>query len=184
MSKTTLFDSRIKKYAYREAAQLYGELGSSPAGLSPEQVERQREKYGSNCFGSRSSDTMLRRLRRAFINPFNVILFVLGSISLVTDGLLASDFSKNATTALIIFSMILISGGIRLVQELRAKNAAQQLDRLIHQRIRVFQPTNDLFIKIQHFFHNNLLLTDRTCLRFNSSAVSEPLLVMLCQGTP
>ena len=129
MSKTTLFDSRIKKYAYREAAQLYGELGSSPAGLSPEQVERQREKYGSNCFGSRSSDTMLRRLRRAFINPFNVILFVLGSISLVTDGLLASDFSKNATTALIIFSMILISGGIRLVQELRAKNAAQQLDR-------------------------------------------------------
>ena len=66
MSKTTLFDSRIKKYAYREAAQLYGELGSSPAGLSPEQVERQREKYGSNCFGSRSSDTMLRRLRRAF----------------------------------------------------------------------------------------------------------------------
>ena len=137
MSKTTLFDSRIKKYAYREAAQLYGELGSSPAGLSPEQVERQREKYGSNCFGSRSSDTMLRRLRRAFINPFNVILYVLGSISLVTDGLLASDFSKNATTALIIFSMILISGGIRLVQELRAKNAAQQLDRLIHQRIRV-----------------------------------------------
>ena len=65
VSKTTLFDSRIKKYAYREAAQLYGELGSSPAGLSPEQVERQREKYGSNCFGNRSSDTMLRRLRRA-----------------------------------------------------------------------------------------------------------------------
>ena len=58
MSKTTLFDSRIKKYAYREAAQLYGELGSSPAGLSPEQVEKQREKYGSNRFGSRSSDTM------------------------------------------------------------------------------------------------------------------------------
>ena len=66
MSKTTLFDSRIKKYAYREAAQIYGELSSSPAGLSPEQVEKQREKYGSNRFGSRRSDTMLRRLRRAF----------------------------------------------------------------------------------------------------------------------
>ena len=137
MSKTTLFDSRIKKYAYREAAQLYRELGTSPTGLSPEQVERQREEYGSNRFGSRRSDTMLRRLRRAFINPFNVILFVLGCISLVTDGLLASDFSKNATTALIIFSMILISGGIRLVQELRAKNAARQLEQLIHQCIRV-----------------------------------------------
>ena len=35
VSKTTLFDSRIKKYAYREAAQLYGELGSSPARFVP-----------------------------------------------------------------------------------------------------------------------------------------------------
>ncbi len=103
--------------------------------MSPEQVEKQREKYGSNRFGSRRSDTMIRRLRRAFIPPRDPL--VLGCISLVTDGFLASDFSKNATTALIIFSMILISGRICRVQELRAKNAAQQLDRLIHQRIRV-----------------------------------------------
>lgn len=33
--------------------------------------------------------------------------------------------------------MILISGTIRLIQELRAKNAAQQLDRLIHESITV-----------------------------------------------
>ena len=158
MSKTTLFDSRIKKYAYREVTQLYGELGSSPAGLSPEQVEKQREKYGSNRFGSCRSDTMLRRLRRAFINPFNVILFVLGCISLVTDGFLASDFSKNATTALIIFSMILISGGIRLVQELRAKNAARQLDRLIHQRIRVRRGGQSLDIPAEELVVGDVVL--------------------------
>ena len=80
---------------------------------------------------------MFRRVRRAFINPFNVILFILGIISLVTDVFLASDFSKNASTAIIIFSMILISGTIRLIQELRAKNAARQLDRLIHESIPV-----------------------------------------------
>lgn len=33
--------------------------------------------------------------------------------------------------------MILISGAIRLIQELRAKNAAQQLNRLIHESITV-----------------------------------------------
>ena len=137
MSKTTLFDSRIRKYAYREAAQIYKDIGASPDGLSPEQVEAMREKYGANSFAGRKNDTTLRRLRRAFINPFNVILFILGIISLVTDVFLASDFSKNASTAIIIFSMILISGTIRLIQELRAKNAAQQLDRLIHESITV-----------------------------------------------
>ena len=137
MSKTTLFDSRIKKYAYREAAQIYKEIGVSPDGLSREQVEEMREQYGANSFAERKNDTMVCRLRRAFINPFNVILFILEIISLVTDVLIASDFARNASTAIIIFTMILISGAIRLVQELRAKNAAQQLDRLIHESITV-----------------------------------------------
>lgn len=96
-----------------------------------------REKYGTNSFAGRRDDTLLRRLRRAFINPFNVTLFILGIISLVTDVLQATDFSKNTSTAIIIFSMILISGTIRLIQELRAKNAARQLDRLIHESITV-----------------------------------------------
>ena len=50
MSKTTLFDSRIKKYAYREASQIYQDIGASPDGLSHEQVEAMREKYGANRF--------------------------------------------------------------------------------------------------------------------------------------
>ena len=33
VSKTTLLDSRIKKYAYREAAQIYKDIGASPDGL-------------------------------------------------------------------------------------------------------------------------------------------------------
>lgn len=137
MPKPTLIDCCIKKYAYREVSQIYQELGASQEGLSSEQVEIMREKYGINRFPGQKNDTMLRRLRRAFINPFNIILFVLGIISLVTDVVLVSNFARNATTAVIIFSMILTSGTIRLVQELRAKNASKQLNRLIHESITV-----------------------------------------------
>ena len=137
MSKTTLLDSRIKKYAYRDIKEIYRDIGATPDGLLSEQVEPMREKYGKNGFAERKNDTILHRLRRAFINPFNVILFILAMVSLVTDVLLASNFARNATTAVIIFSMILISGAIRLIQELRAKNAADQLDRLIHESVTV-----------------------------------------------
>ena len=137
MPKTTLFDCCIKKYAYREVSQIYQELEISGEGLSQSQVELMREKYGINSFSQRGSDTMLRLLRRAFINPFNIILLVLGIISLATDVVLVSNFARNATTAFIIFSMILISGTIRLIQELRAKNASKQLNRLIHESITV-----------------------------------------------
>ena len=137
MPKTTLFDCCIKKYAYREVSQIYQELEISGEGLSQSQVELMREKYGINSFSKRRNDTMLRLLRHAFINPFNIILLVLGIISLATDVVLVSNFARNATTAFIIFSMILISGTIRLIQELRAKNASKQLNRLIHESITV-----------------------------------------------
>ena len=137
MSKATLIDCCIQKYAYREVSQIYQELEISQEGLSRSQVELMREKYGINSFSKQKNDTMLRRLRRAFINPFNIILLVLGIISLATDVALVSDFARNATTAVIIFSMILISGTIRLVQEIRAKNASKQLNRLIHESITV-----------------------------------------------
>ena len=137
MSKATLMDCCIKKYAYKEISQIYRELGASPDGLSQTQIESMREMYGVNSFSGRKNDTMLPRLRRAFINPFNIILLVLGMISLATDVILASDFARNATTAVIIFSMILISGTIRLIQEIRAKNASEQLNRLIHESITV-----------------------------------------------
>lgn len=50
MSKATLFDSRIKKYAYREASEIYRDIGASPDGLPIEQIEAMREKYGVNGF--------------------------------------------------------------------------------------------------------------------------------------
>ena len=137
MSKATLIDCCIKKYAYREVSQIYKDFEVSADGLSWKQVEVMRERYGVNRFLQRKNDTMLRRLRRAFINPFNVILLALGMISLATDVIFVSNFARNATTAIIIFSMILISGVIRLIQEIRAKNAAKQLNRLIHESIRV-----------------------------------------------
>ena len=137
MSKATLFDSRIKKYAYCKPPEICRDLGTSALGLSKEQVDTMRERYGKNSFQERKTDTTIQRLRRAFINPFHVILFILGIVSLVTDVFMASNFTRNATTALIIFSMIVISGVIRLIQELRAKSTAAQLDRLIHEKVTV-----------------------------------------------
>lgn len=117
--------------------ELCQKLSISTSGLDFSQVVCSREKYGSNCLGTEQHDTLLYRLRRAFFNPFHGILFILALVSLVTDVFLASDLARNATTAGIIFVMILVSGVIRLVQELRAKNAASQLDRLIHEKVTV-----------------------------------------------
>ena len=65
---------------------------------------------------------MAKRLFSAFINPFTVILLALAVISAVTDIALASPGEKNCATVLIIATMVLLSGGLRFVQETRSGN--------------------------------------------------------------
>ena len=124
-------------YAYTGTDVLYRDFQVSDQGYSEEQADRNRAQYGKNVLSSRSSDTVLHRLRRAFINPFSVILFILASISFVTDVLLASNFSHDLTTVLIILSMLLTSGIVRFLQEMRAKHVSDHLTRMIASNVLV-----------------------------------------------
>ena len=85
MRPSHLSPKQIFDYACMDAETLYQKLGVSPAGFSQEEAEKSRAQHGKNSGPGRKSDTVLHRLRRAFVNPFAVILLVLASISLVTD---------------------------------------------------------------------------------------------------
>ena len=128
---------RVLDYAYTDIATLYRDFHISEQGYTEKQVEESRTQYGSNILSGRASDTVLYRLRRAFVNPFAIILLILASISFVTDVLLASNFSRNMTTVIIILSMLLISGVVRFMQELRAKSVADHLTGMIASSILV-----------------------------------------------
>ena len=130
---------RVLDYAYTGTDVLYKEFHISQQGYSDEQVEASRGQYGKNILSGRASDTVLYRLRRAFINPFSIILFVLAAISLVTDVFLASNFSRNFTTVTLIVSMLLISGVVRFTQELRAKRVADHLTKMIASNVLVLR---------------------------------------------
>lgn len=66
-------------------------------------------------------------VRRAFINPFSIILFVLAVVSLITDVLLPQKYGQSFSSFIIICTMLILGGIIRLIQELRAKRVADQL---------------------------------------------------------
>lgn len=132
--------------AYIDIDTLYEDFHIPQQGYHPKQVEESRNQYGKNVLLGRASDTALYRLRRAFINPFTIILFVLAAVSFVTDVVLASNFSRNITTSAIILCMLLISGVVRFIQELRAKRIADHLTQMISSTVLVLR--NDTWSKI------------------------------------
>ena len=131
MKASPIAHRRVLDYAYTDIDTLFRDFHISDQGYSDEQVEESRIKYGKNSLSGRASDTVLYRLRRAFLNPFTIILFVLACISFLTDVVLASNFSRNITTVAIILCMLLISGAVRFTQELRAKRVADRLTGMI-----------------------------------------------------
>ena len=115
------------------------ELTCLPKGLSGGQMEVQREQYGRNHAPYRMGDPLSRRIRRAFLNPFSVVLLVLAGISLLVDVVLVKPSEKNFTTVLIITVMLVISGCIRLTQELKSKRVTDRLIRLVDAPVSVFR---------------------------------------------
>lgn len=131
MKASPIAHRRVLDYAYMDIDTLFRDFHISDQGYSDEQVEESRARYGKNSLSGRASDTVLYRLGRAFLNPFTIILFVLVCISFLTDVVLASNFSRNITTVVIILCMLLISGAVRFTQELRAKRVADRLTGMI-----------------------------------------------------
>lgn len=137
MKSINLIHERVKKYAHTEASAIYRDLHLSEDGYLEEEAAESREKYGENRLTGQKADTVWHRMRRAFINPFTIILFLLASISFITDVLLAANGSPDVTTVLMIASMLLISGIVRFVQEMRSKNITDYLSQLVSTTILV-----------------------------------------------
>ena len=103
-------------------------------GLTEEEVDESRDKYGSNKVKKEKKKSIVERLAEAFINPFTVVLICLAVVSTVTDiifpilhmfGNTKKDF--NPVTVIIILTMVFVSGVLRFIQESRSGDAAAKL---------------------------------------------------------
>ena len=104
---------------------------TSLKGLDLEQVEENRDLYGENTITKGQEDSILKKIYESIINPFTIILLVIAFISLVTNVWLAKPGQEDPTTSIIIVVLVLISGGIRFVQELRSDKATTNLSKMI-----------------------------------------------------
>lgn len=125
---------RIQFAATHPTQETLGYLNTTLCGLEPGKVEENRSEYGSNKVTREKKKTLPQRLAGAFINPFTAILFCLALVSSFTDmifphfslfGCVPKDF--DCLTAVIILTMVFLSGTLRFVQESRSGNAAEKL---------------------------------------------------------
>ncbi|MCL2503484.1 MAG: magnesium-translocating P-type ATPase [Coriobacteriia bacterium] len=103
-------------------------------GFDEEQVDDMRDQYGANLITRQRKASVLQRLWSAFADPFTGVLLVLALISL---------FSKDLPAVIIVLTMVLISGLLSFIQELRSSNAAEKLGELVETTTAVMRRDED-----------------------------------------
>ena len=124
-------NNRLIEAAEKDTLTLYGQYNSSEKGLNSQDILEIREKYGDNTVSYGKKESLIQRIRKAFVNPFTVILIGLAGVSLVTDVILAAPNEKEPMTVIIIVTMVIISGLLRFIQEMRSDKAAEELQKMI-----------------------------------------------------
>ncbi len=109
-------------YAHKIIPEIFMELETDERGLVGSDVQERLEKYGLNEISYERPPSWYQLLFRSYLNPFNLLLSALGMLSYFLDDL---------DGMLIILVMVLLSVGIRFIQELRSHIAAEKLKALV-----------------------------------------------------
>ncbi len=108
-------------------------LASHPEGLTQAEAKTRLQQNGPNEVAHDKPPFVLIQLLSAFKNPFIFVLLTLAVISLITDYWLPRQAGEETdlTGALIIFTMVFLSGLLRFWQEYRSAKSAQALKSMV-----------------------------------------------------
>ena len=106
-------------------------LGSNLGGLTAEQVEERRQRYGLNEISHEKPPSWYQQLFHAFLTPFNGVLFVVSTVSLFTDVIFATAEDRSFRTIIVLSAMVLLSTLLRFWQEFRSNQAAEELKAIV-----------------------------------------------------
>ena len=105
-------------------------LDATADGLTAEHAADRLNAAGPNTIEA-PTKTLAHRIADAFVDPFAGILAVLALVSLYIDVLAVPEPQRDPSTVIVIGIMLLVSGGMKFIQEARSGNAAEALKDLV-----------------------------------------------------
>ena len=103
--------------------EVFERLGTSEYGLNQVEATDRLEEYGPNVIDIDNQNRLLKRIREALINPFNLVLIIVAIVTLFTDVVFADQ--PSPATFIMLVLVIIISGVISFVQTEKSNSAAQ-----------------------------------------------------------
>ena len=149
-------EERLNGFSSLSPAEVYEHFSITNDGLSGEQIEEGREKFGPNIIKTGKQDSVFTRIRDALINPFNLVLLAVVVVSYFTDVVL-SDTPSYATIIMLVI-IVLISSVTSFVQAQKSDAAAKALQEMIVTKVNVVRQGKKMQISIEDCVPGDLVI--------------------------
>lgn len=149
----------LRRYAEIPIEELYGELQTSVSGLNLIQVDELSDIYGKNVITIGSKNTKFKRLLNSIINPFNVILLIIGIITFIFDVVIELSKGGRADylTFIIIIILVIVSSVVAFVQAEKSNDATEKLTKMISNRADVIRNGIEYEVLIEDILPGDIL---------------------------
>lgn len=126
-------------------------------GLTTEQAEEHREKYGNNEFDEEEKSSLLSKIADQFKEVMNIILLFAGFLSLY---IAISDPTHGYAETIVIFLIIIINIALTIYQENKAENALDALKDISSPQARVIRDGQEQKIESAEIVQGDILMLD------------------------
>ena len=130
-------EANIIAFSILTEAELLASLSTVRGGLLEQEAENRQDEYGENTITTGKKNTVLKRLREAIVNPFNIILLLVAAVTYFTD--VVVSLRPDYLTVIIILSLVLISSLVAFIQDQRSNAAAEKLSEMISNKADVWR---------------------------------------------
>ena len=135
---------------YRETTEdIFLELDSSESGLTREQVEKLREKYGENSVGGEEEVNYLAIALHQLKSPLIVILLIAAAVTL---------FLAEYVDSAVIGAVIVLNGMIGFFQEAKAEHSVRALQKMVNPKAVVIRDGKEMEVDSRTLVPGDIVL--------------------------
>lgn len=122
-------DEKTFEYSKMSMIEILYEFNTTELGYTEKKANELLENYGYNKVDGEDEVKWYELLAKSFLDPFTLMLAAIIVISIFTDVLLTQE--KSYAKIIVLSAIILVSGGIHFIQDLRTKKSMKKLKEMV-----------------------------------------------------
>lgn len=155
IENTNIAEKTLRDYAKKDVDSVLKSFNTSTAGLSVVDIEEKLDEYGKNTIELENNNVIVKKIKNAVINPFNIVLIMVAIITFITDVIIPEE--KDYATFSLIMSTIIVSAIISLYQETKSDNAAKKLKKMISNKIDVIRDEVQTIVDVEEIVPGDIV---------------------------